>query len=126
MAPGCTSEASVGRAATSDSGSLDSGSLDNGSLDSGSLVADAAPPLDADEYAKMVLIISAHMEIADPQVARLSKDTRALLGGIWAARARSEMGAGSGFERVPIPRIAARRIRFVPLCTGLASEAAES
>ena len=40
------------------------------------------------------------MEIDDPQVARGSKGTRDLFGGIWAERGRSELGAGSGFAQL--------------------------
>lgn len=61
------------------------------------------------------------MEMDDPQVARLSNDTRALLGGIWAERARSELGAGSGFAQVLVGLYS---VGASPVVIALAAEAA--
>ncbi len=38
----------------------------------------------------------------DPDVARLAPEVRRLVGSIWAERARSELGAGSGFAQVVV------------------------
>ncbi len=63
---------------------------------------------------------------ADPEVERLAPDVRRLVGEIWADRARSELGAGSGFAQVVVGLYAlGARPEVLALATRAASEEVE-